>query len=360
MLRKNVDIDLVYQPTIPGPPVQLNQLYEQACTGDGVTISTWRDIWIKNYKATVERFGDLGEKSIGKLYGINLQKPCIVLGSGPSLKHAIPALQENKKFKNPVMSISCLHNFGFFEDMDCHADYYLSLDSGGVVIEDVHEGRNKDGGFYWEKTKGKKLIAAIASDPRLFDLWQGEVYLFNSLVPDEGVRKAFNDIQKMTHYISAGGNAGGACLYAAKSLFGSDPVMFVGLDFCFEYDNTFHSYGTHYDKPGHYVLGVDCFGNQRKTWPSYFNMSKWIEHVACTVPGRWINCSEGLVGSYREGNIAQFEFMPLSDALQRYTPLEKVYLESKNIQTGEFVERREIQLSDYWKNANYEMELTFF
>jgi hypothetical protein len=161
-MLKTIEIDLIYQPLIDGPPQSQDQLYSQACSGDEVTVNTWREIWLRNYKAAKERFGSFGDKSIGQLHGINLNKPAIVLGSGPSLKENIDALKDNAQMKNPVLTVSCLHNFGYLEDEGIHADYYLSLDSGPIVVSDVSEGRKEKAEHYWEKTKGKKLLAYVA------------------------------------------------------------------------------------------------------------------------------------------------------------------------------------------------------
>ena len=358
MLR-TIDIDLQYQQTIPGPPPREGDLYRKAAAGDKSTIGHWKDTWEKNFKDAKDHFGELGSKSFGQLHGINRHKPAIVIGSGPSLKHSMEALKENRGSPSPVLSISALHNFGYFEDEGCHADYYLSLDSGGVVIDDVSETRNQDGKFYWEKTKGKTLLAYAASDPRLWELWQGDIYLFNTLVPDPEVRKMKDKVEVFTHYISCGGNALGACMYAAKAVMGSSAIMYVGADFAFDYDNTFHSYKTQYDNPGRYITAVDVFGNTRKTWQSYMNFKYWFDHVACNVPGSWVNCSEGLMGAYREGNIQQYEYKSLHDALIPYESADVLFLEEKKA-NGESLSRTPFNLADFWANPKNDKNVTFF
>lgn len=356
MLR-NIDIDLQYQQVIPGPPPKEGDLYEKAKVGDKVTIESWRKIWIEQYQATVDRFGDLGEHSFGQLHGINRHQPAICIGSGPSLKRSIVDLQNNKKATSPVLTISALHNFGYLEDNDCHADFYLSLDAGEVVIDDVSESMKGDD--YWAKTVDKKLIAYASSHPKLFDLWKGDIYLFNSLIPDVDMRKAVNDIQPFTHYISSGGNCLGACVYTAKAVFGSSTIMYVGADMCFDYDNTFHSYKTKYDTVGQYVVHCDIFGLPRKTWVSYLNFKYWFDHVAVTVPGIWVNCSEGLLGAYKEGNIRQYQYMSLGDALIPFVAADTMFLETKN-KENDLVSREPFDLKEHWSNPRNELHLTFF
>ena len=356
-MKRTIEIDLVYQPMIEGPPPRMGNLHEKASTGDNLTCDKWREIWIKNYEFADKRFGDFGPLSIGKLYASNRYKPAIIIGSGPSLKESIKGLQLNKKLEVPLVTISCLHNYGYLQDENCHADYYLSLDSGSVVIEDVSESRVKKPRSYWKSTKDSILLASVASDPLLFEKWKGKIVLFNSLIPDAVVKNRYEEIQPFHHYVSSGGNALGACLYVAKAIFGSDPIHMVGADFCFDYGGEFHSYKTHYDEPGQCVYWPSCFGIQRKTWPSYLNFKFWFDHIACNVPGRYINCSEGLLGSYSEGNIRQFSYMSLEDALIPYRMTEKVGLEivgepEKGIQ--------DLYLKDLFSDSRFKQDVIIF
>lgn len=359
MLR-TIDIDLLYQPPIDQPPPQTGNLYDNACRGDNATVNHWRDTWINNYKAAKDHFGTFADKSVGRLYGINKHKPAIVIGSGPSLKHSLEALKENAKSDTPVLTISCLHNFGFFEDEGIHADYYLTLDSGKIVLSDIYEGRKEKPEYYWEKTKGKKLLAIIPSDIELFQKWQGEIYLFNCMIPDMGVMQEYNKIERFAHFMSCGGNALGACMYAAKAIMGSNPIMYVGADFCFDYDNTFHSYKTHYDAVGNYVMWPDVYGIPRKTWHSYLNFKYWFDHIALTVPGTWISCSEGTLGAYMNGNLSCFKYMPLKAALTQYTIADVVYLEEREARTDAEKSKEPLYLKDLFANPNYEKDITLF
>ena len=359
---RTITLDLQYQPFIDGPPPSAGNIYQRACEGDESTLKQWRDIWISNYKKNKERFGNLSDYSIGKLYGNGLPpySPSIVCGSGPSLKHSIEALKENAKMKNPLLVVSCLHNFGYFEDEGIHADFYLTLDAGEIVIEDIYEGRNKKD--YWEATKGKKLIAYACSPPRLFEQWQGEVYLFNCLMPDLKFRNDLNEIERFPHYLSTGGNALSACLYFAKIVLRSDVIHFVGTDFCFDFDGrTFHSYASHYDTPGNFVLWPNVYGMLVKTWPSYLAFKFFLDHVACTVPGRYVNCSEGLVGAYREGNIRQFTYMPLHAALIPYQMTERSFLKQIDPLTRlPKEESKEFKLEEIFRDSKYPEDIVMY
>lgn len=356
MLR-DLKIDLQYQPLIEGPPAQQGNLWDRAASGDKETITHWEKTWLTHAKSTKELFGSYGSKSIGQLYGINRYRPAIICGSGPSLKESIGALRDNAASAHPVLSISCLHNFGYFQDEGCHADYYLTLDSGDIILEDVFEGRKHPPEYYWEQTENKVLLACITTPKKLFDLWRGPVYLFNIMIPDARVHNEIQSIERFSHYVSAGGNALGGCLYIAHHIFSSHVIHLVGADFCFDYDNTFHSYKTHYDALGNYIMWPDCFGIPRKTWMSYLNFKFWFDWVACNIPGRYVNCSGGIMGSYKEGNIKQFQYMPLKDALIPYRMHEKVMREHRDASTNAVIKQEEIKLQDLFSNSAFEFDM---
>lgn len=372
-MRRTIDIELQYQQMIDTIPPQYGDVYRQSCSGDKVTVETWRPTWVKNYGLAKDRFGGFAEKSYGQLHGKNQHKPAIVIGSGPSLKHSLEALKANSQREHPVMTISCLHNFGLFEDQGFHADYYLSLDSGPIVIDDMTEGREKDSSHYWEQTKGKVLLAYVASDPKLFELWQGEIYLFNCLIPDLGLREEFNKIERFSHYISSGGNALGACMYTAKAVMGSSEIIYVGADFCFDYDHSFHSYKTHYDNVdgkgvGQVIRWPDVFGNSRSTWPSYFNFKLWMDWVSVNVPGSWASASEGLLGAYPEGNIRRFRYGTLSNLLEIYRISEQVDLAEFKFENGVQIpvmengvqKKKPFALSELFKDSRQPLDITLF
>lgn len=307
------EVILEYQNVIDHPPIAPEQAYQQACSNDKVTIESWRNIWVANAKANHERFKSFKDKSVGKLFDKYKYQPAIVIGSGPSLKYNAPHLKE----KGDIVSISCLHNFHYLEDLGVGADYYVTLDAGPVVIEEVYEGGSKTPDEYWAMTKGKTLLAYIGTDPRLFDKWQGEVLLFNCPIPDESIEKGIDDIEVFRMYIGNGGNVLGACMYIAKAVFGCSTTAFMGADFAFGYNKKFHAWDSKYDKSLGFVLKLcDVYGNKVLSWQSYANFKAWFEYVAQVVPGVYINCSEGgALGSYPEGNIAAIRQMTLEDFL---------------------------------------------
>lgn len=313
---KFANVLLEYQNKIMELPIPPKQLYAQACSSDGVTVDAWRDIWLSNIRANKRKFLSFKDHSVGKLFKQFQHKPCIVAGAGPSLKDNVGQLKD----RGEIPLISCLHNFHLMEDSGANVDYYVSLDAGEVVLEELSEGGTKSADEYWALTKGKKLIAYIGSSPKLFEKWQGEVYLFNCPLPDLGLMKQIDEIEKFGCYVSNGGNVLGACLYLARGFFGCCPIAFVGADFCFSYDKKFHGWDSKYDKNlGYVVKATDVFGNKRLTWQSYLNFKGWFEHLSVETPQIFINCTEGgCFGAFSEGNVISITQMRLARFLFMY------------------------------------------
>lgn len=315
-MSRKAEIILEYQNYIENPPIAPQQLYGSACSNDTITINSWRDTWLKNIRANKERFGNFKDHGLGKLFGTLKHKPAIVAGSGPSLKVNGLSLKD----RHGITLLSCLHNFHFFEDNDVFVDYYVSLDAGPIVLEEIAEGGSKSEAEYWEKTRGKKLIAYIGSDPRLFEKWQGEVYFFNAPIPEKTFMDELRQIECFNTYVSNGGNVLGACLYIAKGIMGANPIAFVGADFSFSYDKKFHAWDSKYDKSlGIVIKMVDVYGNKVLSWQSYANFKNWFDWVALQVPGIYINCTEGgTFGAYPDGNLMAVKQMELRNFIGMY------------------------------------------
>lgn len=316
------DGDLQLQHYIDGPPVKQGKeaLYNQACSGDNVTITSWFDIWLNHVAENIKLF-DVKKHDCYSEYAKNAYKPCIIAGSGPSLRKNVKELVDNKK---DICLVSCLHNFGFFEDHGIKADYYVNLDAGPITIDEMPQGGKKDAEYYWERTKNHTLVTAVTGNPELHNKWRGRILFYNVLAPTPEYVKALEKMLEMKTVFSVGGNSLGACLYFAKAILGSGPIAFVGADFCFGYDKKFHSWDSPYDQQYSGLIPcTDIYGNRRYTWPSYFNFKCWFEYIACggkgNQPGMYYNCTEGgILGAYPEGNIRQITQMSLKEFLFVY------------------------------------------
>jgi hypothetical protein len=315
VMSRKAELILEYQNYIDQAPVPTAQLYGQACSNDRLTIDSWRATWIKNVQENHKKFGSFADKSIGKLLKHFYGKPVILAGSGPSLKVNAHLLKNRGE---AIGLVSCLHNFHFLEDLEAGVDFYVTLDAGEVVVEEVYEGGSKTPDEYWEMTKDKKLLAFIGTSPRLLEKWQGEIYFYNCPVPDAEYMKAVDDLELFQPYIGTGGNVLGACTYIAKCIFGAGMLAFIGADFSFSNDSKFHAWDSKYDaKMGYVVPAFNVYGHKVKTWQSYLNFKSWFDWLSGAVPGIYINCTEGgIFGSYAEGNIMGVKQMELARFLE--------------------------------------------
>lgn len=330
---RTLEMSFEFQPTIPMPPMTPKALYQKACGNDEITVNTWRPIWLKQTEENHKAHGPFHQNSIGQLFNKFSQRPVIVAGSGPSLKWNVEHLKDTKGI--PI--ISCLHNYQFFEDNGVKPECYVTLDAGRVTIEEVSEGGKKSPEEYWESTKDKTLLAFIGSNPELINKWKGKVLWYNCPIPDLGITDAIDKIENFGSYVSTGGNVLGASFYVAKAITGGNPIVFVGADFSFSYTKKFHAWDSKYDKSmGDVMLATDVFGHRVKTWPSYYNFKCWFESRVCSVPGLYINATEGgIFGSYPEGNIEQIKQMALSDVIRMYSLSEEMRTQCEHPEAGE-------------------------
>lgn len=320
---RTAEVVLDYQNYIDSPPVSSEQLFANACRNDKPTINSWIDTWIGNVRANHEYLGSFKDHSVGDLFARHKYGVAICAGSGPSLGYN----GEKLASRGDLPLVSCLHNFHFFEDKGIAADYYVSLDAGPVVLEEISEGGTLTPDEYWEKTADRTLIAYIGSHPDLIKKWKGKVYVYNAPIPDKRYIDEVNSLETFSIYLANGGNVLGACLYFAKGILGVHRVGMVGADFCFGYNHkSFHPWKSKYDqKLGHVLPVTDVFGIKVPTWPSYKAFKDYFEYLALKVPdangrffSQWlVNCSEGgALGSYPDGNLRAITQLPLEDFLR--------------------------------------------
>lgn len=330
MVRRTIEMELEYLNIIDSPPQSPQQLHKQAASNDDPTVAAWRDIWIKNQKANHETHGPFCENGIGKLYGDLNLKPCIVAGSGPSLKVNV----EDLKKKGDIPLVSCLHNFHFMIDNEIDVNYFVTLDAGEITVPEISEGGEKDPEYYLEKTRDHTLLAFVGTSPNLVKAWKGKILWYNCPIPDEVTKKAYDDVERFQNYVANGGNVLGAAVYISKAYLGANPLAYIGADFCFGYNKKFHAWNSSYDKTmGQVMRTVDCYGNKVFTWQSYHNFKCWHDSVTMRVPGEFINCTEGgTFGAYPEGLIKTIKHKPLKEFIDGYKLYETMKFQAENPQ----------------------------
>jgi len=315
--------------TIEGPPTSPKQMWKQATSGDEVTTNAWEKDWIAQTEINIKEFDILNNPVLSE-HRKEKYKPCIIAGSGPSLRLNVDELAANK---GDISLTSCLHNYGFFEDKGIRADYYVNLDAGDITIGEMSQGGSKSDQYYWDSTKDKVLVTGCVGHPEIHRRWQGEIKWFCPPMPTRDLgEKIFKILGGKLVVYNVGGNSLGACMYHARAILGGNPIVFVGADFSFSSGRKmFHPFATPYDQQ---FAGVntctDIRGHRTYTWPSYYNFKVWFDFIACggmggNVGTQWVNCTEGgILGAYPEGNIKQIKQMRLADFLHGYNMSDKL------------------------------------
>jgi len=288
------------------PPVSKPDLQKQYSSGDEVTVNSWFDEWKYNKKENLKRF-KIFDRSVSSENGKFAYKPVIIAGSGPSLKKNAHLLKD----RGEIGLVSCLHNFGFFEDLGVKPDYYMNLDAGNITLWEVSQGGTKTEEEYWEATKDHTLVTALHCNPSMHDKWRGKILWYDTALQgfNEGLYEEFPALKDFRTVFQTGGNTLGACHYMAKAILGTASLIFVGADFAFSYDRKFHPFDSPYDaKFDGLIPATDVFGNRVFTWPSYYGFKTWFEYIAmggsAGTPGTYTNCTEGgILGAYPQGNI---------------------------------------------------------
>lgn len=313
-------INLQFQKYIE-PPVGKKDLQTTYQSGDKITVDSWFDEWKYNKIQNLKKF-DVMNNHVGSESGRLAYKPCIIAGSGPSLRKNAHLLND----RGEIGLVSCLHNFGYFHDMGVKPDYYLNLDAGNITLWEVGQGGKKSEDEYWDATKDYTLVTATHCNPVMHEKWKGKILWYDTSFHElnEAVYEVFPKFKEFPLVFQTGGNTLGACHYMAKGILGASPIIFVGADFAFSYDKKFHPFDSPYDSKFEGLMpATDIYGNRVYTWPSYYGFKTWFEFQAMggqtNTPGTHINCTEGgILGAYPNGNIMPIRQRMLADVLAEY------------------------------------------
>ena len=301
------------------PQAPQESLYQNAISNDTITIDSWRDQWLWQARSNEEKY-KCSENTVMSEHNKFKNKPGIIAGSGPSLKKNALEL----KNRGDIPLVSCCHNYGFFHDNDIHPDYYVQLDAGHIVIDELAQGGKKDAQYYWDSTKDSTLIASVVCNPQFIEKWQGKILWFNTIIPDVDLFAELKKACPNNVYFQTGGNALGTCYYMSRAVLGCTPSVFIGADFSFSYNQKFHPFESHYDQKFQGVMPkTDVYGNRVATWPSYANFADWFLYQSMGGKGNnptfFINCTEGgILGATPNGNVNTIKQMTLKAFLYAY------------------------------------------
>ena len=311
-----------FQNYIPAPPRSKESLRSTYQQNDELTVNSWWAEWKANKIENWKSF-DILKNSVMSEHPKWAYRPCIIAGSGPSLKRNAQHLLNRKG----IGMVSCLHNFGFFHDMGIRPDYYLNLDAGDITIPEMSQGGGKGEDYYWDASAEYTLVTALHCNPKLHKKWKGKILWFDTALQgmNEAIEAECPGIRDLNVFLQTGGNTLGASHYLAKAVLGANPLIFVGADLSFSHDRKFHPFDSPYDKQFAGVVPcTDVFGYRVATWPSYFGFKTWFEHMALgglgNRPGTYINATEGgILGAYPEGNMMQIPQRRLAEVITEYT-----------------------------------------
>lgn len=318
-LCKNLmEFKLQFQQTCE-PQVNPETLYKQAIANDEITISSWRDQWLWQARENEETY-KCSENTVMSEWNKYRYQPGIIAGTGPSLKKNVHELKK----REGIPLVSCAHNFGFFTDNDIKPEYYVQLDAGHIIIDELGQGGKKAQEYYWDATEGHTLIASTVINPTFAKKWKGKILWYNTIIPDVELFEQLKKASPNNVYFQTGGNALGTCYYMSRGILGCTPSVFIGADFSFGYNHQFHPFESHYDKKFSGVVPcIDVYGNRVATWPSYNNFAKWFEYQSMGGNGKnptfMINCTEGgILGATPNGNINTIKQMTLKEVIFSY------------------------------------------
>jgi hypothetical protein len=145
----------------------------------GETIKHWLQTWIRN--ATVNhhklcpRFKD-GRAIEISVYPKVLDKPCLIVGSGPTLDQYTDASLEIKRAIHEKFTIFCgTSNANVFRRFGYHPDYVVIVDSNSEVAKHIG---------ILDPTK-TTIVTTPCVEPKVIDRWKGKLIIFKPVQTGE-------------------------------------------------------------------------------------------------------------------------------------------------------------------------------
>lgn len=278
----------------------------------------------------------------------------ILVGAGPSLALNIESLKLAKEKNIPIMCSS--HALMYLADYNIKPTYVVMLDAGKMWDDYLNAG-NMD-------MSDVPLIADQVCDPRQLKAWKGPVKFFKAAAPMESNIAQFVQMEmnrlvpaaENSSIIEVGGHVMGSMLSICRGVFACNTIVFVGADYCSEFNpmgpgkfypfdkkidqivNTENPDGSFSDKPAAPIYDgqvLDIFGRVVFTNGSYLGFKNIIDasikaNKLASNPVEdldFINATEGgILGALKGGNLKYLEYMRLEDAIY--------YAENKKVAKG--------------------------
>lgn len=318
--RKLVDHDI--------PKEEVKVWEKSFLNSNDITVWSFRNIWLRNTKTNLEEFEYFNLDHSVKVFLNELSdRPCILVGAGPSLEKNINHL---KTAKEMGVSILCSnHAFMYLNDIGVKPDYVCMLDAGGQWNE-----------YLAGDSEGVPLLADVTCDTRQLKTWKGPIQFFSSIVSEKSNAGKYFMMERdrilprnKVSQFETGGHVGGAMLVIARNIMMAQSIIFTGYDYCFNSDKKFYPFdkqidkewidekgGIHQSMP--FIDGAvpDIFGNPVETDGSYMGFKKIIETSVRTLcmggNAEFINaCEGGALGSVPGGLSKWMQYKKLEDVL---------------------------------------------
>ncbi len=271
---------------------------------DIATTRRWTEIWIDNLFANLRT--SITDPGVSTLFGLFRDRPCIVVGAGPSLDkngHLLPQAKGRAILIAAGSAINALLSQGVEPDL------VVSIDPGEANYRHFANVRSTEIPLVYAPTLYPRIVAEYQG-PRLvgtLNVLPFASWLFRFLGAEKGA-------------MSSGPSVANTAWDLAR-LMGCNPIILVGLDLAYTDDRTHAEGAVHARKletatqgEGRYIRTLDIWGKPVLTSHAFEAMRIWFQQrvEACGGQVRCINATEGGIG------IPGVPNRPLAEVLSEY------------------------------------------
>lgn len=306
-----------------------------------ITLYSWRPEWVKNTADNIKYFGHFNREHSVKIFAEELRdKPCIIVGAGPSLQKNIVDLRLAKEAGVKIIATSHAYMYLSHPEVQVKPDYVVVLDAGGQWTEYLDTQMD---------SSDIPLLAEQTCNSAHLRLWKGPVLFYKSLYSASGIGKLMQqDMDSIVPYekcgakIHVGGHVTAASTVLAMTLMRSNYVVFVGTDYCFTPENEGGQFYPFQGTPMEYlidkpstpekhgmcwnILGQEVYSNQ-----SYLHFKNIMDDICMKVcieanksyvtgspaPVTFVNATEGgMLGAFDKGNSKYMRYTMLEDEIK--------------------------------------------